>query len=728
MSGVRALVRAILGVAIVATGVSGAILPAHADPAVAPGVPTRVVTSSATPTSLDVSWMTPANDGGAAISDYTVEYRKVGELAWTTVTHTASAATSITVTGLNSDSSYHFRVAAVNSVGTGPWSGQESTIAAGGAHSCAVMADGTAQCWGRNGSGRLGDNTTTNSPVPVPVSGITGLTPATTAVSVSAGAAHSCAVMADGTAQCWGSNVFGQLGDNTTTNSPVPVSVSGIDGLTAATTAVSVSTGGNYSCALMADGTAQCWGSNSYGQLGDNTTTNSPVPVSVSGLTGLTPATTAVSVSTGYAHACALMADGTAQCWGFNTNGQLGDNSTTDSPVPVSVSGITGLTPASTAVSVSSGGNFSCALMADGTAQCWGSNSYGQLGDNSTTDSFVPVSVSGLTGLTPASTAMSVSTGGAHSCALMADGTAQCWGGNGDGELGDNSTTSSPVPVSVSGLIGAAAASTAVSVSAGNYHSCAVMADGTAQCWGDNWAGQLGDNSTTERPVPVPVSDITGSTPSTSLRLATSYGSTLAAARPPERTQPTRPTQLIVTGRDADWIAIRWGVPADNGGKHIDRYRVNYRPKGSPSWTGFAIVPYSQLHLRVKGLRAGVTYEFQVRAHNANGLGDSSRIVTETVPVQAAAPVVVGKLWDSRAITVTWRAVRTPAHSPITGYVLSCRDRDGAPFRKEVGPAAMSASIKVPAAQLYSCRVAAVTDAGRGVGSSRVQISSRIRD
>jgi hypothetical protein len=310
----------------------------------------------------------------------------------------------------------------------------------------------------------------------------------------------------------------------------------------------------------------------------------------------------------------------------------------------------------------------------------------------------------------------------------MADGTAQCWGNNGSGQLGDNSTTDSLVPVTVSGITGLTAATTAVSVSAGSFHSCALMADGTAQCWGDNGIGQLGDNSTTDSPVPVSVSDITGSTPSNSLRLTSAFGSTLAAPRPPDRTHPSRPAQLVVTGRDADSIALSWRVPADNGGKHIDLYRVNYRPNGSSSWTAFAIVPYSQLHLRVRGLRAGVTYEFQVRAHNANGLGDASRVVSETVPMRAAAPIVVRKLWVQRTITLTWRAVKAPAHSPLTAYVMSCRNGNGETFRTSVASSVLTASIRVPAAQSYSCRVAAITDAGRGEGSERVQISTRIRD
>jgi len=619
--GVQVLVRAVLGVAIVTVGVSGAVLPAHADIAVAPSSPLHVVTSRATLTTLDVSWTAPVSDGGSAITSYTMRYRKVGALSWTTGAPGAPTDTSITVTGLDSNSSYQFKVAAVNSAGTGPWSGEKSTVAAGDRHSCAVMTDGTVTCWGYNEGGQLGDESTTTSLVPVPVSGIDGLTPASTAISVSAGSFHSCAVMANGAARCWGWNINGQLGDSSTTNSPWPVQVSGIDGSTLATTAVSITAAFLHTCALMGNGTIRCWGYNWKGQLGDGTNTDRSTPVQVEVIDGLTDANKAVSVHTHYYHSCAAMEDGTATCWGENNYGQLGNNSTTNSTVPVRVSGIDGADDASTTVSVSTGGQYSCALMANGTAKCWGSNGGGQLGNNSTTSSPVtePVAVSGIDGSTQGSTAVSVRTGDYHSCALMADDSVTCWGFNGFGQLGDNSTTNSSVPIPVLGITQLRPRSHAVSLSTGAHFSCALLADGTATCWGGNAEGELGDGSTADRLEPVRVLNVTGP--------GSSFGRTLVP-------HPSRPVRLVVTGRGVDSITIRWGVPADIGGKHIDHYRVNYRPKDSRAWTAFAIVPYSQLHLRVRNLHAGVTYEFQVRAHNVNGLGDASRVVTGTVPVR----------------------------------------------------------------------------------------------
>src|SRR5207237_3526833 len=150
-----------------------------------------------------------------------------------------------------------------------------ATVSAGSTHSCALLADGTAKCWGLNGSGQLGNNTTTNASTPVVVS---GLGAGTNVVAVSAGGNHTCALLGDGTAKCWGANAFGQLGNGTTTNSSTPVVVTGLAG------AVALSAGENHTCALLAGGTAKCWGANAFGQVGNGTTTHSSTPAVVTGL------------------------------------------------------------------------------------------------------------------------------------------------------------------------------------------------------------------------------------------------------------------------------------------------------------------------------------------------------------------------------------------------------------------------------------------------------------
>ncbi|GGR18131.1 RCC1 domain-containing protein [Deinococcus ruber] len=361
-------------------------------------------------------------------------------------------------------------------------------VAAGSLHSLAIKADGTVQSWGENSYGQLGNGTTTNSKVPVTVSGLTNV------VAVAGGTYHSLALTSGGTVQSWGFNGLGDLGNGTTTDSTVPVTVSGL------TKVVAVASGSVHSLALKADGTVQSWGDNSKGQLGNGTTTSSTVPVTVSGLTDV------VAVASGGGnHSLALKADGTVLSWGENSSGQLGNGTTITSTVPVTVSGLTNV------VAVASGAGHSLVLKTDGTVQSWGSNTGGQLGngaspkaDSSYPNSSVPVTVLNLSNVVAVA-----SGGGNHSLALNADGTVQSWGLNTNGQLG-NGTTNGPlgnfpvygfaVPAPVSNL------SNVVALAGGGSHSLALKADGTMQGWGYNFYGQLGNNSTTQSTVPTPVS------------------------------------------------------------------------------------------------------------------------------------------------------------------------------------------------------------------------------
>jgi len=200
------------------------------------------------------------------------------------------------------------------------------------------------------------------------------------------------------------------------------------------------------------------------------------------------------AVSAGTYHTCALTTAGGVKCWGRNNLGQLGDATTTDSATPV---GVTGL--ASSVAAVSAGGLHACALTTAGGLKCWGGNGNGQLGDGTTTDRHTPVDISGLT-----SGVAAVSAGYFHTCALTNAGSVECWGANGYGQLGDGTTTDRTTPTGVSGLASGVAA-----ISAGDFHTCALTTAGGVKCWGQNLYGGLGDGTTTDRTTPVDVSGLT---------------------------------------------------------------------------------------------------------------------------------------------------------------------------------------------------------------------------
>lgn len=301
-------------------------------------------------------------------------------------------------------------------------------------------------------------------------------------------------------AQCWGSNTNGQLGNGTATDSHTPVNVNGLRN------AMTLGAGHSHSCSLLFDGTVQCWGMNAYGQLGNGTTTDSFTPVTVSGLTNV------ASLAVGSEHSCARLADGTVQCWGLNSDGQLGNGSNVDSPIPVPVTGIT------TAVAVAAGDSHSCAVLDDGSVWCWGRNDNGRLGNNSIIAAWAPARVCGVgpdayMGSAAASCpidttakATAIAAGGSHSCARLSDGKIKCWGLNSSGQLGDGTTNESHTAVNVKEI------GTAITIAVGNAHSCALLSDETVRCWGQNTYGQLGNGFTTNSATPVMVSGITGAT------------------------------------------------------------------------------------------------------------------------------------------------------------------------------------------------------------------------
>ncbi len=252
---------------------------------------------------------------------------------------------------------------------------------------CALLSDGQAACWGGNAEGGLGDGTSEASSTPVMVSGLTEAT------AISAGQYDTCALLASGGVDCWGGDFSGLLGDETSEPSLAPVPVSGITNATAITLTPQVSQpfigemADSHACALLSGGEVECWGSNGWGELGNGTTGEmSSTPVLVSGITNAT------AISASQARTCAVLSSGSIDCWGNDEYGQLGDGESNGSPNPTPER----VTDVTNAIGVSAGNFDGCALLSGGSIECWGFNEDGRLGDDTFETSSTSSAVQGI--------------------------------------------------------------------------------------------------------------------------------------------------------------------------------------------------------------------------------------------------------------------------------------------------------------------------------------------
>lgn len=396
--------------------------------------------------------------------------------------------------------------------GFGAYAAPPASLTSGANHTCAVAAfDDFVKCWGENGSYQAGgasyvDPTTVDrlkpgsvstNPRYIPGGGM--FVPDLKGEMVAAGRDHTCAVSMLGDIYCWGSNAYGQTGRDLTDTgayaAPVHVEIpsdyvdyGGIKKIVA---------GRTHSCVLAKNldwNRVLCWGRNSSGQLGNNSTANSSTPVLVSGLSDV------VDIAAFGDHTCALRVGGTVKCWGYNGQGQLGNGTTTTSLVPVDVK-LNSTTVLGGVSSIAAGSVHSCATLAsNGKAMCWGNGTSGQLGNGTLVNSSYAKDVKYLSGTTPVSLtgATAVTAGYAHGCALLRNGKTMCWGDNSRGQIGDGTYTRRTTAVGV-------ALPEARVVSAGDRHTCAILHHGGLRCWGYGGSGQLGRGTTADSPYPVTV-------------------------------------------------------------------------------------------------------------------------------------------------------------------------------------------------------------------------------
>jgi alpha-tubulin suppressor-like RCC1 family protein len=381
-------------------------------------------------------------------------------------------------------------------------------LTSGQAHSCAVLAAGT-RCWGFGGDGRLGlgstasigDDETPGSAGPVDFG------PGAVVDAITAGTGHTCALLSDGTVHCWGFGVNGRLGYANTNNIGDDEPAASAGAVQLGGPAKAITAGEAHTCALLVDGSVRCWGYGGDGQLGyskppdpptgsvpppsigDDETPASAGPVSLGG--------PAIAITAGGAHTCALMAAGTVRCWGYGALGALGygnrdsigDNETPDTVGPVDLGG-------HTATAIDAGESHTCAVLDDSSVRCWGNGLDGELGlgnTNSVGDVQTPAAVPSVD-LGAGATVRAISAGRQHTCALLDDGTVRCWGRNQLGQLGYgriDSIGDDEAPASA-GAVALGPGRTAVAVAAGFAQTCALLDDQSVRCWGYGASGRLG--------------------------------------------------------------------------------------------------------------------------------------------------------------------------------------------------------------------------------------------
>jgi alpha-tubulin suppressor-like RCC1 family protein len=369
-----------------------------------------------------------------------------------------------------------------------------TSVAAGGAHSCVVTSLGGVYCWGENSSGQLGDdNAPADSATAVPAGDNGDLRGV--AVQVAAGEAHTCALDYDGSVFCWGDNSAGQLGVGGGPDRPVPTQVTKLAGRVV----VEITAGAEHSCAIDEQGLAWCWGDNSAGQLGNpDQPARSDEPVRVS--TTTTMAGPVVDIDAGAYTTCAATTEGAAFCWGADSNGELGDSPALedqDEPVEVATTGPLG---GAEVRLIAVGGRHACSVDARGAGACWGQDA---LGAGAVGPQPEPVAVD-TDGVLDGVRLDVLSAGGAHTCAVDTGGTAYCWGSDTYGQLGDGAASADrDVPVLVAK--GARAAADLRDIDTGGRHTCALGDDGVAYCWGSDSSGQLGNGAAGASGVPAQV-------------------------------------------------------------------------------------------------------------------------------------------------------------------------------------------------------------------------------
>ncbi|XMB72031.1 leucine-rich repeat protein [Mycoplasmatota bacterium WC30] len=369
-------------------------------------------------------------------------------------------------------------------------------------HSAGITSEGRVFTWGANNNGELGDGTIISSYTPIEITSQFDLNEGEYITSISLGFHHSSALTSEGRLFMWGKNYYGQLGDGTTTYRSIPTEITSQFNLNESETIINVSLSYNYSLAITSEGRVFTWGYNCFGVLGDGTIIDRHTPVEITSQFNLSESETITYVSLGYGFASAITSAERIFTWGWNSEGQLGDGTTSTSYNPLEITSQFNLNEGETIISMSLADEHSSALTSEGRIFTWGDNGYGQLGDGTTINKLVPTEITSEFTLNESETIIDISLGDSHSSALTSEGRMYTWGNNNDGQLGDGTIIRSYSPIEITSQFDLIEGEAITDILLGAANSSAITSDGSVFLWGCNDTGQLGDATIIDKYLP----------------------------------------------------------------------------------------------------------------------------------------------------------------------------------------------------------------------------------
>jgi alpha-tubulin suppressor-like RCC1 family protein len=516
-------------------------------------------------------------------------------------------------------------------------------ITSGDNHTCVVLVNNSVKCFGMGADGQLGNGTIDNigdgTGLSVATSSAVALGVGRTVRSISAGAAHTCALLDNATVKCWGSGLYGRLGYEDSINKGDSTGQMG-DSLPAVAlgtgrTALQITVGSQHSCALLDNYSVKCWGRGTYGQLGIGSTATIGDGAGEMGdslvAVAFAAGRSARFIAAGSSHTCAILDNASVVCWGRGNSGQLGQGAITN--IGHSSSATVATTPAidfgsgHTALAISAGDAHTCAILDNATVKCWGAGGNGRLGSGATTslgDGAGEMGNSlGIVDVGAGRTARAISAGIAHTCAVLDNATVKCWGNGSSGNLGyENQNNVGDIPNQMGlnlAAVALGAGRTALAISAGGTHTCAVLDNASLKCWGDGSSGQLGSNG---------IAAIGAGPNEMGESLAVvALGSTVNIA-----TEPTAPQSVVAVAGDAQ-ATLSWSAPVSNGGSEVTDYVIEHSVQGSGVWSLFEDEVSTSLGATVTGLVNDTSYSFRISARNIVNTSATALALSAITPV-----------------------------------------------------------------------------------------------